>query len=375
MGSVYQSLGLYEIAELQKREALEILRRESGDETLEVGRSLESLSGLAFDRANYESAEALAREALTIYQRLHEGEHLDIASALSDVGVALSGQGDAKGARELYVDALAMARRLPDVEERDLEGFVRRLAIVLDELGDEQAESLYRESLELCRRIYGEEHARVAFALDNLAIFFDLSGHPKQAEPLYRESLAMLRRIYGEKHVEVAQTMGNLADFLLDVRGPREGGSAADVEEMESLLHGALQINRRFRPQHPIVGDNLSSLAALESQRADHRKAETLAREALGIYRAKLSESHSRTASQKVQLGEILLSQGRPREAQSLALEAFRALRSPDRNPDDLEEALGLLVRTSDELGRKEAAKEYRALLEELSKDGRLADG
>ena len=160
----------------------------------------------------------------------------------------------------------------------------------------------------------------VAFALDNLAIFLDLSGHPEKAEPLYRESLAMLRRIYGEEHVEVAQTMGNLAEFLLDTKGPDQGGSAADIEEMESLFRGALTINRRFRPRHPFVGDNLSSLAALESQRGDHRQAESLSREALRIYRGKLSESHSKTVSERVQLGEILLAQGRPREAEPLVL-------------------------------------------------------
>ena len=110
------------------------------------------------------------------------------------------------------------------------------------------------------------------------------------------------------------------------------------------MLREALEINRQFRPQHPVVGDNLSGLADLESQRGDHRQAERLSRDALSIYRLKLSESHPDTVSEKMQLSEILLTRGRPREAEPLALEAYRALADGEATSEVVAGALEILI-------------------------------
>ncbi len=229
MGSVYESLGLYDVAEKQKREALQIRERELGPKTIEVAHSLDSLATLDYARANFDSAEQLSRRSLAIYRKRHAENHVEIARALSDVGVALSGKGDYEAAETHHREALAMARSLPALGDRRLEAYVRRLANVLEDRGT-SAESgpLYQESLDLSRKAYGAVHPQVAFALDNLALHFMAKGDLERAEPLFRESLAMLQKAYGEEHPEVAQTMGNLADFLIYDKGPLPQGVNAE---------------------------------------------------------------------------------------------------------------------------------------------------
>ncbi len=312
MGSVYESLGLYEVAEKQKREALAIRERELGPGHIEVARSLDSLATLDYARANFASAEQLSRRSLAIYRRLHGANHVDIARALSDVGVALTGKGDYPAAETLHREALAMARGLPGLGERGLEPYVRRLANVLENRENfAEGRPLYQESLELCRKAYGSVHPQVAFALDNLALHHTAVGDLERAEPLYRESLAMLQKVYGAEHPEVAQTMGNLADFLIHDKGPSPRGTKADFAEAEELHRKALEMNQRIRPDHPYLGDNLNALAALRHLAHDDAEAETLVREALRIYRLKLSEEHPKIVDAKKRLNEILLARGK----------------------------------------------------------------
>jgi non-specific serine/threonine protein kinase/serine/threonine-protein kinase len=360
MGSVYESLGVYELAQRQKREALEIRQRELGPDHLEVARSLDSLSSIAYARADYALAEQLSRQALSIYRRRHGGRHEDIARALSDVGVALARKDELAAAEGLHREALDIARRLPDLDGRRLEPYVRRLANVLEDLErSAEAEPLYLESLELCRRSYGPEHPQTAFALDNLALHFTAMGDAARAEPLFRESLAMLQKVYGEEHPEVAQTMGNLADFLAYDKGPSKLGSPADFEEAEALHRKALAMNRRIRPDHPYLGDNLAALGALRHVAGDHREAERLLREALRIYRLKLGEDHAKILDAKWRLGDILRALGRPKEAESLLLECHAVLeasRSGSRTLDGVRQSLAGLYRS---LGQPERAALY----------------
>ncbi len=365
MGVVYQSLGLYDVAGRHKESALAIRRSELGDRHADVARSLDGLSSLAFVEADYQKAEELAREALSIYREIHPGDHADIAGALSDVGVSLSARGDHVEAQRLYRESLEMARRLPDIDDEALEVYVRRLAIELDETGaSAEAEALYRESLELCRKAYGEEHPRVAFALDNLAIFYHYDDQPEKAGPLYRESLAMLRRVYGEDHPEIAQTMGNLGNFLLATEGPEHGGTLSDLEEAEALHSGALEINRSFRPDHPFTADSLSGLAQIRALAGDLSEAERLFREALGVYRAKLDDSHTKTLTAKAELGSVLLRRGRVAEAEPLIQEAYADLIASGQEASEFEEVLEAMADLNEALGRPERAAEYRMQLD-----------
>jgi eukaryotic-like serine/threonine-protein kinase len=326
IGDTYESLGLYDLAEKQMRDALLVREKERGPESVEVARSLDGLSSLNFARANFEAAEKLSRQALAIYQKVHGEDHADVARAMSDVSVAVAGRGEYEAAEKLEREVLAMARRLPGLPDKSLEVYVRRLANTLEDRGvSDEALPLYQESLDLCRKAYGQVHPQVAFALDNLGLHFSAVGDLARAEPLFRESLAMLQKVYGDDHPEVAQTMGNLADFLVYDKKPSPG-SKAELEEAEALHRKALEMNRRIRPDHPYIGDNLNALAELRRRAGDLSEAERLARDALRVYRLKLSEEHDKTVRAKRELADILVDQRRPREAEALLLECRAAL-------------------------------------------------
>jgi len=67
-----------------------------------------------------------------------------------------------------------------------------------------EAEPLFKQSLEILRKIYGEYHPYVATTLNNIAGLYTEKGKYDEDEPLFKQSLEIRRKIYGEYHPSVA---------------------------------------------------------------------------------------------------------------------------------------------------------------------------
>ena len=364
IGGVYQSLGLFDLAEAHMQEAYDLQIRELGQEHKDTLASLDALTLLALDQARYEKMEAFATESLRIHSELYGDEDHRAISALSDIATARSSMGDSETAVLHSRQVLDLARKSPDVDDTQLEVYVRRLAIYLSEVGEEdEAGALHRESLQLSREVYGEIHPNVAFALDNLAIYYDGIDDFERAEPLYRQALAMLREIYGDEHPEVAQTMGNVAGFLIYAKGEATEDSSADLEDARNLLTQALASNRKFRPDHPHIGDNLSSLAELEKLAGRYPDAEELLQQALEIYSVNLQADHPMVVDAKITLGEVLLLSNDLDGAEQYLLESEAALTNAASDLDSRTEVWKHLLKLYQLLGRQEKIEEYEQKL------------
>ncbi len=75
-----------------------------------------------------------------------------------------------------------------------------------------QAEKLFLAALKEAEK-FGEQDARLATSLNNLAFLYDAQGKYAQAEPLYRRALAIAEKILGPEHPNVATGLNNLAEI------------------------------------------------------------------------------------------------------------------------------------------------------------------
>ena len=75
----------------------------------------------------------------------------------------------------------------------------------------QEAEMLYRRSLELSERVLGPEHPTTATTLNNLAAVLEATGRYQEAEMLYRRSLELSERVLGPEHPTTATTLNNMA--------------------------------------------------------------------------------------------------------------------------------------------------------------------
>ncbi len=105
-------------------------------------------------------------------------------------------------AKDLYVQSLAILEQIsaPPTD----------ISVVLDDLAkvytrEQQwvlAKQTWERALDIDRRVLGDDHPRVAFLLENLAIVAQNMGELKQAEALYLDALQREERAYGDRHPE-----------------------------------------------------------------------------------------------------------------------------------------------------------------------------
>ena len=233
----------------------------------------------------------------------------------------------------------------------------------------EYAEPLYMESIELNRQIRGNSHPKTAFAIDNLALFYDfVLDDLDRAEPLYREAMAMLIEVYGDEHPEVAQTMGNVGGFLARRVMDSDEFDQAAYDEADGLMSRSVAMDRRWRGDHPYLGHNLVRLAELRNFADRGVEAEPLSREALVVYAKTLPEDHPFFAWARAALGRSLLAQERHAEAERELLQAREVLQEEEEEWDDVRaDVLADLADTYEALEQPGAAERYRAELAALN--------
>ena len=353
MGLVYRSLGLFEPASKLLGESLAIRRETLGEDHLLVAGTLQTLGVLRRDMGDDAAAEQLLKEALEIYRRQGETDTPEYAKALNDLAGLLEEE-DLDAAESLYRESLALKRKLLGSGHEDIARGLSNLGGVRHARKDyEGAERFYQEALAMRRRLFGAVHPEVATTLSKLAVLYEDRGDLARAEQMYREVLEMRRKLLGARHPHVARSLNNLA-VLLQKRG--------DIRAAEPLYREALSIaDQALGPVHEERAIYLRGLASVLLDQRRAAEAEPLAREALAIFREKTPDSW-RVADAESILGGCLAAQRRFEEAEPLLVGAYEALaKDPADGKRRAGEALARVVALYRTSGQPERAAMYKA--------------
>ncbi|MCP3959037.1 MAG: serine/threonine protein kinase [bacterium] len=362
MGRVYRKLGSYEQARDLLEEALEIRRRELGEDHLETAVCLDLLASLYHDQGDYEGAEPLYRRALEIREISLGPDHQHVAASLNNLAFLHLAQGQDEPAEPLLLRALEIQRKVFGEDHPDLatslvnlgdlyrgrgqleraEPFLRRalevqekvlhpddpsltfslnnLAMVVHEQGfTARAVPLFRRSLEIQEKVLGADHPNVATGLNNLAELYRVTGEYDRAEPLYRRALAIQEEALGKTHPAVAITLSNLAD-LLNARG--------ETRRAIPLYRRAVTVQEHaFDRDHPSVAVTLNHLADAHQTTGKYPRAEPLYRRALAIQETAFGDDHPSVAITLADLADLRARQGRYAEAKKLYLRSQASTR------------------------------------------------
>jgi serine/threonine protein kinase len=313
VGAVYDSLGQYQDALPILDESLRLQDKPHDasriDTLLELGHARVKLGDL-------HGAEQPLQEALHLAQTDSGARSLESGRALWNLGMLRSEQGQYSQAKDLYIRSLAILEQssapLTDV------------SLVLDDLAtvytrEQQwllAKQTFERSLDIDRRVLGDDHPRVAYLLENLAIVAQNMGELKEAEALYLDSLSREQRAYGDRHPETTVTKSSYGLLL-----QREGR----LVEAEPLLRSVLDVRLSLLgPDHYMVGYARVSLAMLLHDKGDLPGAESQFRQALAVYDKSLPDNHQYRASLLMHFARLLVDRGKFAEALSKSDESMR---------------------------------------------------
>jgi CHAT domain-containing protein/tetratricopeptide (TPR) repeat protein len=309
-------------------------RKLSPDERWRLEAELRQLqsAGWGYLRAGkLQEATTTWEKAVTVARQLHPNEDdLDLAISLGDLAYVLMRRGRLADAESLFRDALEMFKRLRGGDHLDVARGLMNLSVVLRErMKYAEAAQLTRDAAAMFKRLYGGDHPLVLSSLKNLGTMFAEQGKLTEAELVLRDVLNRSRRLYGDDNARVAAVMEDLGVVLK--RQHR-------FSDAEPLLRGALEMDKRLArgDSEEVVGDlhNWGNLLALQGKLSD---AEHLLRDALEMEERLNPGDDGILVNYLQDLTHVLLEQGRLEDAESLARRALgidrRRRQSDERVP------------------------------------------
>jgi CHAT domain-containing protein/Flp pilus assembly protein TadD len=240
-----------------------------------------------------------------------ESGDLEEAYRLNEEALKLYQQGKYNQAESLYKRSLEIGEKALGSNHPDVATSLNNLAGLYYSQGNySAAEPLYKRSLSIREKALGSNHPDVATSLNNLAGLYYSQGNYSAAEPLYKRSLSIKEKALGSNHPDVAGSLNNLALLYSD-----QGNYSA----AEPLLKRSLSIKEKaLGANHPSVALSLNNLALLYSDQGNYSAAEPLLKRSLDIYEKALGSNHPNVASSLNNLAELYRTQGNYSAAEPL---------------------------------------------------------
>ena len=200
-----------------------------------------------------------------------------------------------------------------------------------------EAEKLNRQAMEIQRRVLGAQAPDVALSLNFLALALRDEGRLPEAESLMRQAVAIHTNALGPAHADLANSMNNLASVLW---------RASKLADAESWQRSALAMQRRlFGIKHPDVAISINNLSTLLRDEGKLEEAEEMEREAIAMQRELLGNDHPELAISLNNLANVLQDRGKLAEAEATIQDSLGILRKAlgERHPQ-VATALGNLA-------------------------------
>jgi tetratricopeptide (TPR) repeat protein len=250
-------------------------------------------------------------ERMLARQDVDAGVQARLRHALGKVYMARS---QFQEARTHLGTALDRLRRSKGDEDPATAAVVHDLAKLAAQTGPKaEAAELLRQSLNLHRRIYGENHASVAQCMHDLA---DALDERAEKLTLIEGALALRRGLFGNGHISVAESLTALGVYHYE-------GGALDRAERE--FEEAVEVARRAAPAgHPSTLWAMNDLAVVRHYLGRYEEAERLQRALLAEKRRIHGDETVPVAVVWGNLGTVLASMGNYGECE----EAFRKART-----------------------------------------------
>ena len=179
-----------------------------------------------------------------------------------------------------------------------------------------EAEPLLTRSLEIARRVYGENHRITADYLDHLACLYRELDRADEAQALHEQAVAISEVVSGLDHGDTAGKLHNLALLYADQQ---------NYASAEACFTRALAIREReLSPDHPGVAMTLTQLGGVYRGQGRSEEAEICYQRAVVIFEKTREPNHIDIAIGCNNLALLYVTTNRPAEAEPLYLRALR---------------------------------------------------
>jgi serine/threonine protein kinase len=322
MGSVYESLGLYDPALTLLEKALEIRTKALGPDHPDVAITLSQLGTVVWRKGDFAKAKALQEQALAIREKRLGPDSQEVASSLHNLGTLNWSQGNYGEARRLLERALAIREKILGPEHADVASTLNSLGAIAYKEGDyNKARMMWERTLAIREKVLGPDHPWVAQTLNNLAIVHTYTGDPKGAVPLLERVVQIQEKVLGPKHPDLASGLMNLGDAISE---------SGDPIGAKPYFSRAVAIQEAAGPGNPELARFLDKLAFVTLKENDVKGAQGLYERSLALRQKALGPKHPEVAESLCGLANCASQGGHLQQAETLYERALAIARKPD---------------------------------------------
>ena len=317
IAGLYTDIGDYERAQSLLEANIDPRRKDIPD-TIRL-RSLIGLSNIAERRGTLPVAQAYLAQGLTVATSGTGVDPLDVSELRRRRG-AIEGLANPIAAEALAREALAYDLAQFGENSQQVQDDWDTLSDILRSLSrDDEAKVAARKALAIARAMHGNEHTRVATMLYSLGVVLRVTGDYPAAVSAHEEAVAISTRIRGADHPDTLLLQANLMAAMQSNGQYREA--------LPLLLDNLARTRKTLGNDDQRVAQTLNSLAASWKNVGEFAKAETAYREAAQIWTKIAGPDGAQGAASEINLGSLLLVEGRHAEAEVVLRSALRRAR------------------------------------------------
>ena len=322
MGTVYDSLGLFNSAQALLEKALETRTKALGPDHPDVAGALGQLGTVMWHKGDFAKANELMQKALAINEKSFGPESKDVADNLHNLGNLYWRQGKFDEARAVLERGLAIREKLFGPDHADVAATLNSLGAIAYKDGDlKKAGEIWERTLAIREKTLGPDHPNLAQTLNNLAIVYNYSGEPKRAVPLLQRVVQIQEKVLGPKHPDLASVLMNLGDAV---------SRTGSISEAKPYYARAVSIMEEASPDNPELGRFLDRLGFCLAEENDLKGAEGLYRRSLALRQKALGPKNPEVGESLAGLAGCAKRGGRFKDAEDLYERALALLRKPD---------------------------------------------
>jgi tetratricopeptide (TPR) repeat protein/transcriptional regulator with XRE-family HTH domain len=306
--------GLYTEGERLLTKAIQIQEETSGQDALDLARSLKELGVLYIRWGKFEQAEVLLQRSLQIQEQMLGSDRLEVADGLYTLAMLYGNWNSDEEAESLLKRALQIYKQQRGTDHIDVIKTLIALAILCskEQTRYPEAESLLRQALATSERVLDERHYLVVTSLNNLGILYTYQQRYEEAEPLLERALGIWEQELGPDHPYTADPLGGLAD-VYKAKGA--------YEVAERYYQQSLRIRERtLGPDHPQAALSAYGLADLYRKWGKAESVEPLYKQALAVQMRQLGKDHQETARTLEDYRSFLAQNGREEDVTHLLM-------------------------------------------------------
>jgi non-specific serine/threonine protein kinase/serine/threonine-protein kinase len=366
LAATMRGLDLDERCAEMQTEALEIRRRELGETHPDTLESLWEWGWLLARAARWGEAEGVLRRCLA-GRRVALGElHPDTLATMRDLAYFLYAQQKKDEAEQLGRAAVDGYMKLHGPDHVDTIGAMQTMGVVASARGDNaETERWMRAAYEGYQRVLGPEDRLTLDAAVNLVGPMTARGMHAEAEALMRETLTARQRVHGPNDKRTLMTCLVLSRLL------QGQGRLVEAERYARLAAEGYRRVHGVDHHDTLASFNSHGVLLLELER--YADAERAIRDLLDQTRVSGRESY-RVAHLESLLGQALTRLGRYGEAEPLVLQGYEHIMvaragDPQQRARSAPVFIVQIVHLYEAWGKPDKAAEWRAKLEEVTKD------